>query len=136
MLLINFAHPVSPAQVARIEDLTGRKISRLIERPVHFDPDQTLAAQTVHLVDAVGLTAEAWQQSPLLLNLPSLNFGAAVLLAELHGRCGYFPAVLRWRPRANRLPPEFEVAEVINLQAVRDQARLRRHQDDETELAR
>ncbi|MCB0196278.1 MAG: hypothetical protein KDJ65_30280, partial [Anaerolineae bacterium] len=83
MLLINFAHPVSPAQVARIEDLTGRKISRLIERPVHFDPDQTLAAQTVHLVDAVGLTAEAWQQSPLLLNLPSLNFGAAVLLAEL-----------------------------------------------------
>ena len=35
--------------------------------------------------------------------LPSLNFIAALLLAELHGRMGYFPPVARTRPAAQRL---------------------------------
>ena len=47
-------------------------------------------------------------------------------LAEGHSRIGYFPAIVRLRPLAGSLPPHFEVAEIINLQAVRDQARLRR----------
>jgi hypothetical protein len=40
---------------------------------------------------------------------------------------GYFPAVLRLRPVPDSNPPQFEVAEIVNLQAVRDAARLRRH---------
>ena len=31
---------------------------------------------------------------------PALNFITAVLLAELHGRMGYFPAIVRLRPVA------------------------------------
>jgi hypothetical protein len=34
--------------------------------------------------------------------------------------------VLRLRPVADAVPPQFEVAEIINLQAVRDRARGRR----------
>jgi hypothetical protein len=49
-----------------------------------------------------------------------------VLLAELHGRMGYFPAIVRLRPMPESVPPRFEVAEVINLQAVREHARLSR----------
>jgi hypothetical protein len=48
------------------------------------------------------------------------------LLAELHGRMGHFPAVLRLRPVPDSNPPQFEVAEVINLQEVRDETRKRR----------
>jgi len=50
-----------------------------------------------------------------------------VLLAELHGRMGYFPPIVRLRPVPNALPPRFEVAEIINLQAVREAARTRRN---------
>jgi hypothetical protein len=49
-----------------------------------------------------------------------------VLLAELHGRCGYFPAAVRLRPVPDSVPPRFEVAEIVNLQAVREKARGRR----------
>jgi hypothetical protein len=48
------------------------------------------------------------------------------VLAELHGRMGYFPPVLRLRPVEQALPPRYELAEVINLQAVRDSARKER----------
>jgi len=46
-----------------------------------------------------------------------------VVLAELHGRCGYFPSILRLKPVAGSTPPRFEVAETVNLQAVRDTSR-------------
>jgi hypothetical protein len=39
---------------------------------------------------------------------------------------GYFPTIIRLRPVANATPPRFEVAELINLQAVRDRAREQR----------
>jgi hypothetical protein len=47
-------------------------------------------------------------------------------LAELYGRMGYFPLVVHTRPVAGSLPPRYEVAEVLNLQAIRDAARKRR----------
>ncbi len=126
MILINFSHPVTAEQRAQIEALTGEPIARTIERPAQFDTAEPFAPQVASLVDAVGLTPAEWQSEPLLLILPSLNFGAAVLLAELHGRCGYFPPIVRIRPVPNSLPPRFEVAEIINLQAVRDTARRTR----------
>jgi hypothetical protein len=78
------------------------------------------------LVDAVGLSPAEWQTTPLLVNPPSLNVIAVTLLAELHGRMGYFPAVIRLRPVAGSTPQQFEVAEILNLQAVREAARTRR----------
>jgi hypothetical protein len=78
------------------------------------------------LVDQAGLSPTEWQTLPLLINPPSLNFIAIVLLAELHGRCGYFPAHLRLRPVQGSLPPQYEVAEVLDLQALREAARQRR----------
>mgnify|MGYP001335350054 CR=1 FL=1 len=50
-----------------------------------------------------------------------------VLLANLHGRMGYFPPILRMRPVEGAIPPRFELAEVINLQALRDAARKERY---------
>jgi hypothetical protein len=40
-------------------------------------------------------------------------------------RCGYFPTHLRMRPVPGSTP-RYEPAEVLNLQAVRDEARKRR----------
>ena len=39
---------------------------------------------------------------------------------------GYFPPIVRLRPIEDALPPRYEVAEILNLQAARDAARLKR----------
>jgi hypothetical protein len=126
MILINLSHPLTAEQRQQIETLTGQPVTRLIERMAQFELARPFAEQAVELVDSLGLAAGEWQQLPLLLVLPSLNFGAATVLAELHGRCGYFPPMVRLSPVEGSLPPRYEVAEIINLQALRDAARKRR----------
>jgi hypothetical protein len=126
MLLINFAHPLTPAQCTRIERLGGQALDRIIEVKTQFDHEQPFAEQARQVVDAAGLSSEQWQTASLLLNLPSLSVIAALVLAELHGRCGYFPAVLRLKPIPQTTPPQFEVAEILNLQILREAARQRR----------
>lgn len=126
MILLNFSHPLTSIQLQQIEALTGQEVERVIEIHSQIDPDQPLVPQVVALTDKVGLSPAEWQTLPLLVNPPSLNFIAVALLAELHGRCGYFPAHLRLRPKAGSIPPQYEVAEILDLQAVRDTARKRR----------
>ncbi len=130
MILLNFAHPLTPDHLARIEALSDQAVERVIEVPSQVDTQQPLVPQVVALADACGLSPAEWQTLPLLVNPPSLNFIAVTLLAELHGRCGYFPAFLRMRPIPNATPPRFEPAEMVNLQNVREAARQRRK--DET----
>jgi len=126
MLLINFAHPLTEDQRAAIEAHAGQPVERAIVVRPHFDPEQVFSEQARQAVNAVGLSSEAWQTQPLLVNLPSLSVIAALVLAELHGRCGYFPAVLRLKPIAGATPPQFAVAEILDLQQARDLARRQR----------
>jgi hypothetical protein len=126
MILLNFAHPLTSDHLRQIEALTGQAVERVVEINSQIDPQQPLVPQVVALADEAGLSPAEWQSLPLLVNPPSLNFIAVTLLAELHGRCGYFPAHLRMRPVPESIPPRYEVAEVINLQAVRDAARQKR----------
>lgn len=126
MILLNFAHPLTADHLQQIEALTGQVVERVIEVNSQIDPWQPLIPQVVTLADQVGLSPAEWQTPPLVVNPPSLNFIAAVLLAELHGRCGYFPAHLRLRPVQGSVPSRYEVAEVMDLQAVRDAARRKR----------
>ena len=124
MILLNFSHPLTSAQLAQIEALTGATVERVIAAPAQFDTQQPFAPQVEALLAQIPLTGEEWQTAPLLIVPPALNFITAVLLAELHGRMGYFPAIVRIRPVEGSLPPRFEVAEIINLQAIRDAASM------------
>jgi len=78
------------------------------------------------LADSMGLTSAEWQQAPLLVNPPALSAVAVTLLAELHGRMGYFPPAVRLCPVEDALPPRYQVAEIINLQQQRNDARRQR----------
>lgn len=129
MLLLNFSHPFTPAQLAQLAALTGAAVERVIAVPAQFDTGQPFVPQVNAMLAQIPLTANEWQTAPLLVVPPALNFITALLLAELHGRMGYFPAIVRLRPVAEAVPPRFEVAEVINLQAVREQARMQRQDD-------
>lgn len=126
MILINFAHPLTDMQKRQLENLLGVSIKRVIEANPQFDPQQGFEMQTEMLINAVGLTSTEWQTTPLSVILPSLSAIAVTLMAELHGRCGYFLPMVRIRPKADALPPVYEVAELLNLQALRDRARSTR----------
>lgn len=98
-----------------------------MEIPTQIDPQQLLVPQVVALADACSLSPAGWQTMPIVINPPSHNFIAVVLIAELHGRMGYFPPVIRLRPVPNSIPQCSEVAEILDLQAVRDAARRKRN---------
>lgn len=127
MLLLNFSHPLTDPQREQIEVLAGQSITREIHLPAQFDHQQPFGPQLDALLAQTALTAEQWQTESILINPPSLNFITALLLADLHGRMGYFPPCLRLRPVKDALPPRFEVAEILNLQARRDAARAARN---------
>lgn len=126
MLILNFAHPLTPAHLEQIAALTGEPVGDVIEIKTHFDNGRPFEPQLNALLDEVPLTPEGWQTAPLLVNPPAYNYVALLLLAELHGRMGYFPACLRLRPVDDAVPPRFEVAEILNLQKVRNGARKAR----------
>lgn len=126
MILLNFSHPLTPEQLQRIGELTGQPLARVMEVPTQLDHERPFDEQVRELVDGVGLSSVEWQTAPLIINPPGYAPATAALLAELHGRMGYFPAMVRLRPVLDSNPTQYEVAEVINLQAVRDRARERR----------
>ncbi len=126
MIVLNFSHPLTADHLTQIETMAAQKIEQVIDIKVQFDNEQPFEPQLRELMTKTPLTSSEWQTKPLLVNLPSLNVIAALLLAELHGRMGYFPPVLRLRPIPNTTPVQFEVAEILNLQTVREKARKER----------
>lgn len=126
MILINFSHPLTAEQQAQIEELIHQKIERVIPLPVQFDHAAPYLPQLAQVMQRMPLTPMELQSAPILVNLPSFNAIAALALAELHGRMGYFPPIVRLRPVEGGIPPRYEAAEVLNLQSVRDVARTRR----------
>ena len=110
MIILNFAHPLTPAHREQIEALTGEPVDDVFEIKTHFDNDQAFQPQLAALLKEVPLTPEAWQTASLLVNPPAYNYVAVLLLAELHGRMGYFPACLRLRPVGDAVLPHLEEA--------------------------
>ena len=126
MLILNFSHPLTPEQIAQTERLSAQPVERVLSFPVQFDNDLPFLPQLQELVAQIDLPPETLQSAAILVNPPSLNFITALLLAELHGRMGYFPPALRLAPAPGSLPPRYAVVEILNLQAVRDAARKTR----------
>lgn len=126
MILLNFSHPLTGDQLARVVELTGQPIKHTIALPAQFDHAQPFEPQLTALMAQVDIAPGEWQTASILINPPSLNFIAGLLLADLHGRMGYFPPIIRLRPVEGVLPPRYEVAEILNLQSIRDAARTRR----------
>lgn len=126
MILLNFSHPLTATQQTQIEALTNQAVVRVIELMPHFDEQQPFLPQLTALWQQIDLSPAAWQSEPILVLLPSLNFIAALVLAELHGRMGYFPPVVRTRPVADSVPRRYEAAEILDLQTLRERARQTR----------
>ena len=126
MILLNFAHRLTASQTEQIDALVGIPLERVVEVPTHFDVARPFTEQALELVNQAGLKGEEWETLPLLVNLPALSVIAGLVLAEIHGRSGHFPAILRLRLKEGAVVQEYEAAEILNLQQVRDVARKQR----------
>jgi hypothetical protein len=125
LLLLNYAHPLAEAQLALIDALLG-ETPEVRDIAVQADRARPIAEVARELADASGLSTLEWQTLEVIVNPPGLAPLALALIAELHGRSGHFPAILNIRPVARATPVRYEVAEIVDAQALRDAARERR----------
>ncbi|GCF11638.1 CRISPR-associated protein Csx15 [Dictyobacter arantiisoli] len=128
MLLLNFSHPLTNEQRTQIETLAAAAIDDIRTIPVQINQDEPLDQQIITIVNAAGLSSEELQTSTLLINPPGYAPAAFALLAELHGRIGHFPTLIRLKPQKGVITT-YEVAELLNLQEIRDTARIKRHEN-------
>jgi hypothetical protein len=126
MIVINYSHPLTEMQLTQLDELIGQEEVQLIETSVKYDDEIRFEVQTSMMLESLGLTSEKWQSSSLLLILPGYAPASACILAEIHGRLGYFPSLVRMRRLTHPNPLQFEIAEIINLQGIRDRARSKR----------
>ena len=118
ILILNFSPPFTATQREQLAPQLGME-AEIRTVPVQIDNEYSLAEQ-------VAMIAEEWQTRPLAVNPPGYAPAAVALLAEIHGRTGHFPTLVRIRPVVDSTPTAYEVAELLNLQSIRDEARLRR----------
>lgn len=127
MILLNFSHPVSAEILAELARIAGGQLE-LVDIPTHLDLSSPIGPQVAALADSVGLSRSDWQGKDIVVELPSHASIAGVLLAELHGRMGHFPTLLRRRPQDGPLGSHFVFAEAVNLDLVRTRARQQRQE--------
>lgn len=125
MILINFSHPITDGQREQIEQAVQAPAT-VRDIKCQFDVSEPFAGQVTALVDEVGLSSHEWQTFMITVNLPALSTAAALLLAELHGRMGYYPPVVRLKQVDGSVPPRWELAEILDVNSQRNEARKRR----------
>jgi len=77
-------------------------------------------------VEKIPLSPEEWQSIPVVVIPSGYSQIWSVVMAELHGRLGYFPDVVRLRFSSSISNEKFEVAEIMNLREVRHNSRDKR----------
>ena len=122
ILVLNFAHPLTAQQQAQIEELSSTTIENIINIPTLINEEERLEPQIANLIEAVDQSIHDWHKRDILINPPGYAPAAILLLAEIHGRIGHFPAIIRMRPNHTSITT-YEVIELLNLQTIRDAAR-------------
>jgi len=125
MLLLNFSHQLTDAQCRQIAELADMSIEEVHTIHVRIHQKGPLEPQIVSIVDSAGLSSQEWQTRPILINPPGYAPAAFVLRAELHGRIGHFPTLIRLRPKDGPIR-SYKVAGLLNLQTIQEAARRRR----------
>lgn len=121
--ILNFHHPLTKEQIQKVEKMLNKPIAEIIPLNTHLDEDRPFRPQFCELISSAKISPESLQHGEYIINLPGYAPAAAVLIAELHGRMGHFPTVIRLKKVEGSLPPVFDVEEIMNLQAIRDEAR-------------
>lgn len=126
MILLNYGHTLTNDQIKQVQELIG-VLPKIQNIPSFVDRDQPLEMIVQRLMEQTGLTTREWEITPIVINPPPLAPLALGLVAAIHGRVGRFVGILNIRPIKGSNPPRYEVSEIVNLQAVRESERQKRH---------
>jgi len=126
-LLLNFSgHPVLPGQEKKIRHLMAWPKLEIIDVPMgSVKEDENFLKIAIRKVDDLDLLPDEWQRFSLVVLPAGYSPLWSALLAEIHGRLGHFPDVVRLRP-AKEEREKYEVAEILDLRDIRHQARAKR----------
>lgn len=119
--VLNFGHPLSDDAQRQLAEVVGEFESTQVR--VHLDMIHPLARQVSAIVAGIPLSPEQWATVPLVVVLPGSSVAAALVLTEIHGRCGYFPRIATLVSGEDRV---FRLGEILDLAAVRNAARQTR----------
>ena len=122
ILVLNFAHPLTAQQQTQIENLSGTSVEDIITIPTLISEEEPLQPQITSLIDAIDQSTPDWHKRHILINPPGYAPAALLLLAEIHGRIGHFPTLIRMRPKHGSVTT-YQVIDLLNLQTIRDAAR-------------
>ncbi len=120
--LINFGHPLSAEALTALESY-GVQEGTVIDIRVQLDMNAPLAPQMEKIADDIPFDQQRWATEPVLVCLPGASVAAGLILAIFHGRMGGFSRVISLNRGEDGI---FRLAEVIDLQFVRNHARLSR----------
>lgn len=121
-ILVNFGRSINEMQRQQVESLLGVPIYEIIAVSSALDDAQPYGPQMQARLEETGLTFDEWDSLNILLNAHPFAPATATLLGILHGLHGCFPDVIRMRGIPEK-PGEFEVAEILCPQELRNQAR-------------
>jgi len=126
--LLNFSHPFTREQLATIADDYGIRIEDItvISCPVQIDMNVSLKSQVEAIISKIGFSPDEWQTQHIIMNPPALSNVALVTVAELHGRIGHYPHMIRIVANHSGTITTFDIAEIINLDIVRANGRVAR----------
>ena len=127
-IILNFSgHPVLPGQLKAIEKILQWPSPQVIDVPVGtVAEDRNFIANIVKAIEKLDLSPVQWQASSIVALPAGYSAIWSVVLAEIHGRLGYFPDVVHLRPSSPVSEEKFEVAEIMNLRQVRHASREKR----------
>lgn len=126
MIILNFGHMLTPSQRYALNDVFGEELEEQYV-PVQIDQAQPLGPQVTALADAAGLSAR-WSVTEFLVVLPYPVNAAALLIAEIHGRCGALPTIIQWKVAPGTKPALYDdvaFGELINLDNISVRAMVR-----------
>ncbi|MBN1220834.1 MAG: hypothetical protein JXM69_18070 [Anaerolineae bacterium] len=127
-LVLNFsAHPIMPSQRQAIRTAMNWPTLEVIDAGLGNVPeDKDFVAEAINHLERIDLLPSEWQIFPMVVVPAGYAPVWSVLLAELHGRLGYFPDMVRLRPTLVEAEEKYEVAQIVSLREIRNQARAKR----------
>ena len=127
-IVLNFSgHPVLPGQLKTIEKLLQWPATRVMDVQVGtIAEDKNFIPNIVKAIEKIDLSPVQWQTTSIVAIPAGYSAIWSVVLAEIHGRLGYFPDVVHLRPSSAVTGEKFEVAEIMNLRQVRHSSRDKR----------
>ena len=127
MIILNFSHPLTDKQQEQIKMVTNTSDSewnrsQVLRVDCYIDIDRNLDNQIEKILSRI---PDIWNNRILVVP-PPIAHSAILISLGVYAKCGYFPEAIRIKKKRRSKPPEYVVAEIIELQSFKDRMRAKR----------